>query len=51
MKYEITVLRTDGRGLTILADRCTLTAESVQDAARQYAELFAVDDSTIDTTG
>lgn len=39
MKYEITVLATDS-GATVLADRCTLEAPTLQDAADKYARLF-----------
>lgn len=39
MKYEITVLNISAVNPGF-ADRCTLTAQSVQDVAAQYAALF-----------
>ena len=39
-RYEIQVMRQDDDGVMTLLDRCYLDAATVEDAARQYADLF-----------
>lgn len=39
MKFEFTVLREDDTGMK-LADRVTVDADSLMDAAKKYSDLF-----------